>query len=268
MIALNNAIFFCEILGFKKIILEKSDDLYIKHIIVNTKFNLTIEPQYLNKNSLEKSLVFPLISFFYHYQYIKPENRFNIIKKEILNNLPKIETNNNDLYIHIRSGDIFEIPIKTAYSQPPLCFYRKIIQGFKFRKVFIISENTENPIINLLLKEFNNVIYNKNHLNYDISYLANSYNIVSSISSFFTSIIKLNDKLRFLWEYDFYSLSQRFFHLHYSVYNIPHNYTIYRMKPSNYYKKVMNIWYNTLEQRKIMITEKCKSEFVVVEPTS
>ena len=105
-------------------------------------------------------------------------------------------------------------------------------------------------------------------MNYDISYLANSYNIVSSISSFFTSIIKLNDKLRFLWEYDFYSLSQRFFHLHYSVYNIPHNYTIYRMKPSSYYKKVMNIWYNTLEQRKIMITEKCKSEFVVVEPTS
>lgn len=87
------------------------------------------------------------------------------------------------------------------------------------------------------------------------------------MSSFFNSIIKINDKLRLLWEYDLYRLSQRFLHLHYSVYNIPHNYTIYRMRPSKYYKKVMYIWYNSPKQRLIMITEKCKREFVVIKPT-
>lgn len=137
LISLNNAIFFCEILGCKKIILEKNEDLYIEHIIENEKYNMTIEPLYLNKDSLKKSLVLPLLFFFYHYKYIKPGIRFNIIKTEILNNLPKIETDPNDLYIHIRSGDIFEFPSNKAYSQPPLCFYQKIIQTFKFRKVFI-----------------------------------------------------------------------------------------------------------------------------------
>ena len=267
LVSLNNAIFFGEILGCKKIILQKYKYFYIKHKIVNKKYNMTIEPLYLNKKIRRKSLVLPLVFFYYHYKYIKPEIRINIIKTEILNNLPKVKTNPNDLYIHIRSGDIFESPKKNTYSQPPLCFYRKILQNFKFRKVFIISENKNNPIINYLLEEFNIVRYNKNHFDYDISYLANSNNIVSSISSFLGNIIKFNDKLIFLWEYDFYRLSERYFHLHYSVYNFPRNYTIYRMNPSKYYKKVMYIWYNSIKQRKIMITEKCKSEFIIIKPT-
>ena len=254
-------------LGCKKLILQKYKDFYIKHKILNIKYNMTIEPSYLNSNLLEKSIVLPSIFFYYHYKYIKPDNRLYLLKEEILNNLPKIVTNPNDLYIHIRSGDIFEKPRKNAYSQPPLCFYRTIIKKFKFRKVFIISENTSNPIINILLKENDNIKYNKNQLNYDISYLANSYNLVSSMSSFFTNIVKLNDKLKFLWEYDFYRLSERFLHLHYSVYNIPHNFTIYRMNPSKFYKKKMYVWYNSLEQRKIMIKEKCKSKFIIKRPS-
>ena len=148
LVSLNNAIFFGEILGCKKIILQKYKAFYIKHKIVNKKYNMTIEPLYLNKKIRRKSLVLPLVFFYYHYKYIKPEIRINIIKTEILNNLPKVKTNPNDLYIHIRSGDIFESPKKNTYSQPPLCFYRKILQNFKFRKVFIISENKNNPIIN------------------------------------------------------------------------------------------------------------------------
>lgn len=190
-----------------------------------------------------------------------------LIKREILNNLPKCNSNPNDLYIHIRSGDIFESPRNNSYSQPPLCFYQKILKTFKFRNAYIISENKSNPIINILLKNFDNVRYKKNKLNIDISYLANSYNIVSSISSFVTNIIKLNDKLLFLWEYDLYRLSEKYFHLHYSVYNFPHNYTIYKMNPSKKYKKAMYTWYNSFKQRRIMIKEKCKSQFEIIKPS-
>ena len=80
--------------------------------------------------------------------------------------------------------------------------------------------------------------YKKNPLNIDIAYLANAYNIVSATSSFIINIIKLNDKLKFLWEYDFYRLSERYFHLHHSIYNFPFNYTIYRMRPSKNYKNI------------------------------
>jgi hypothetical protein len=123
LVTLNNAIFFCEILGCKKLILEKFENFYIKHKILDSKYNMTIEPSYLNTDLLEKSTVLPSVFFFYHYQYIKPENRLYLLKSEILNNLPKVETNPNDLYMHIRSGDIFEMRIKADYSQPPLCFY-------------------------------------------------------------------------------------------------------------------------------------------------
>ena len=267
LIALNNAIFYCEILGCKKIIIQKYNDLYIKHKIVNNNYNMTIEPSYLNNYLIKKSLIIPINFFFYYYDYIKPDIRLNLIKKEILNNLPKIKIHPNDLFIHIRSGDIFKSHINYSYSQPPLCFYKKILYKFKFRKVFIISENKDNPIINILLKEYKYIYYHKNPLNIDISYLANSYNIASSTSSFIISIIKLNDKLKLLWEYDFYRLSQRYLHLHYSIYNFTHKYTIYKMIPSKLYKKNMYNWFNSIKQRKLMILEKCKIEFIRIPPS-
>ena len=267
LISLNNAIFYCEILGCRKIIIQKYNALYIKNIILNSQYNMTIEPSYLNHYLLKKCLVIPAIFFFYYYKYIKPDIRFNLIKNEILNNLPKLQINPNDLYIHIRSGDIFINHRSNPYSQPPLCFYKTILNKFKFRQVFIIAENENNPIINIILSEYKYVQYKKNPLNVDISILANSYNIVSSASSFVNSIIKLNDKLKLLWEYDFYRLSQRYFHLHYSVYNFPHKYTIYKMIPSKLYIKNMFTWSNSIEQRNLMIKEKCRMNFKKITPS-
>lgn len=57
LVSLNNAIFFSEILGCKKLIIQDYNNLYIKNIIFNTKYNMTIEPSYLNKNLLKKSIV-------------------------------------------------------------------------------------------------------------------------------------------------------------------------------------------------------------------
>ena len=58
---------------------------------------------------------------------IKPEIRIYILKNEIFQNLPYIEIDQSALYIHIRSGDIFKNYINKHYSQPPLCFYQKIL---------------------------------------------------------------------------------------------------------------------------------------------
>ena len=65
------------------------------------------EYQYLNQ----------LDSYFYYNIYnFRLENKFYIFKKEILKNLPKIKTNKNDLYIHIRGSDIFKN--KNPYFAP------------------------------------------------------------------------------------------------------------------------------------------------------
>ena len=84
----------------------------------------------------------------YFQRVIKPELRIHILKNEIKRNLPKLEINSTDLFIHIRSGDIFKyMPnINIDYAQPPLCFYQSIITKFNFTKIYIISQDKENPI--------------------------------------------------------------------------------------------------------------------------
>lgn len=263
LISLNNAISICEIEGCKKIFIQYNNFIYINHTILNQKYQMSIEPGYYGKDYINQTIKMPIYFFFYYYKYIKPKIRLNLIKQELLKNLPKIKVNPQDLYIYIRSGDIFSRPRNNSYSQPPLCFYKKILNNFNFRKVFIISENKKNPIIDIILKKYSYVIYKKNPINFDISYIINSYNIVSATSSFLISIIKLNDNLKRLYEYDLYKLSSRFIHLHYSVYNFSHNYTIYKMRPSNRYQNLMYTWYNSPEQRKLMIKEKCKNNFSI-----
>ena len=202
---------------------------------------------------------------------LKIENRFSVIKAEILKNLPKVKVKLNDLYIHIRSGDIFSKEASSpsfapSYAQLPLCFYTKIIEQNKFNKIYIISEDKLNPIIDILLTKYKNIIYNNNSLETDISYLIYAYNIVGSISSFITSIIKLNDNLKKFWEYDIYQMEHKLYHLHHSLYDYPRNYTIYRMEPSEKYKKEMYVWTKSDKQLKIMINDTCPNKFKTILP--
>jgi hypothetical protein len=85
-------------------------------------------------------------------------------------------------------------------------------------------------------------------------------------SSFVVSIIKLNNNLKFVWEYDFYKLSERFYHLHHSVYTFPFKYTIYKLKASERYKTLMFPFKNSENQRKLMIEEKCDDNFYIIPP--
>lgn len=244
--------------------------ILLKNKIFYKKYNITIE---LNNsfNYIEKDSIIIKDSFFYYlcnFTNLGKINRFYVFRKEILNNLPKVKINFDDLYIYIRGGDIFSFINKTSqyYVQPPLCFYNIILNQFSFRKVIIISEDISNPVIPMLLKEYSYIKLNKNNIKIDISYLANSYNIISATSSFIVSIIKLNQNLKFLWEYDFYMLSDRFLHLHHSVYTFSFNYNIYKMNISENYKKLMFPFLNSEAQRKIMIEEKCDNKFDLIPP--
>ena len=263
LISLNNAIIFCEILRCKKIIIKNN---YINHKIFYREYNITIESNYSSCYIDNDTMVIKIKSFFYHFNFptLGEVNRFYVFRKEILNNLPKVKVNFNDLYIHIRGGDIFSHLNKSSqyYGQPPLCFYKRVLNQFIFREIIIISEDILNPVIQILLKEYPNIKYSKNNLKLDISYLVNSYNILSSKSSFITSIIKLNQNLKFLWEYDFYELSEKYLYLHYSVYTFSFKYIIYKMMPSETYKKIMFPFHNSEKQRKFMIEEKCENNFL------
>ena len=139
------------------------------------------------------------------------------------------------------------------------------MKKFKFSKVFIISEDKLNPVIHKLLNKYPFIKKKKNNLKLDISYLINSYNIVVGKSTFLSTTIKLNDKLKFLWEYDLYSsFSRTYLDFHYSFYKFPVYYTIYKMNSTANYRKLIYPWINSPKQRKIMIEEKCIFNFDII----
>jgi hypothetical protein len=265
LVILNKLLFFSEIIGCRLIILDKEIFWFIKNRIIIKESNITIEVDEKKKYYNDSLTIFyDSDNIFYSIFEIKPEIRINYIRNEILNNLPKTITSKNDLYIHIRSGDIFLNP-HYLYAQPPLCFYQSIIKYYHFNKIYLISQDKTNPVITKLIKENSNIIFGKNDLSKDISYLINAYNIVASISSFLNSIIQLNYNLKFLWDYNIYRISEKALLYHYDLYKFPiGNFTIYRMEATSYYKNIMYTWKNNRKQKKLMIKEKCINYFMII----
>lgn len=258
--ALNKLIFYCEIINCKNILLDKNIFWFIKNKIQIKSNNITLDV--INKRQNNNSFEI----FYFHHLYskfftIKPEIRINLLRLEIIKHLPKIITYENFLYIHLRSGDIFKKYIVNAdYAQPPLCFYQNIINKYKFDKIYIISKDNMNPVINKLIKYYPDIIFKQNSIKEDISCLINAYNIVVSISSFLISIISLNINLKYLWDYNIYKFAQKIFHFHYDFYKFPYeNFKILRMNPSKKYREIMFNWKNNRRQKKLMLKEKCNN---------
>ena len=194
LVALNKLIFYCEIIECKSIILDKNEFWFIKNKIFIPKINISIETGDFNESI---NYYYTSHNLFFSTSIYKPEIRIHLLRKEIISNLPKIKYSKDILYMHVRSGDIFNRIINRFYSQPPLCFYQSILNNYNFPKIYLISENKNNPIIKKLVNQFPNIINNKNNLKIDISLLINAYKIVASISSLLNLVIQLNYNLDF-----------------------------------------------------------------------
>lgn len=212
MTMINNIIFYSELLNIKNLYFNSDYNFLIKNQIITDKLNINIK-SYSQINCNDKNILCVSLiglGFLFYPIVIRPEIKIYILKNEIKRNLPNIEIDSNDLVIHIRSGDIFSTNIVYTYGQPPLCFYQKILNEFKFKNIYLIAQNKENPVINNLLSEFPKIIYKENNIETDIAYLSNAYNLVGSKSSFSFMSIKLNDILKNYWEYDIFTIPQKF----------------------------------------------------------
>ena len=265
LLCLNNIIYYCEILDCKEIFLNSSYNWYIKNKIISNKTYISLISNKKINCKGSKTLCIPFEGgLCLNPLIIKQKIRLNIIENEIKKNLPRVNTNINDLYIHIRCGNIFSNEINPSYAQPPLCFFHKVLKKFKFRNIYLISGNNNSPVIKKLLQKFPEIIFRNNTLEIDFAYLSNAYNLVGSVSSFLISAIKFNKKLRNYWEYDIYRKSEKFLHLHHDIYKFERNFTIYRMIPSLKYKNEMFAWKNNKEQAQLMIQENCfNSKFII-----
>jgi hypothetical protein len=205
--------------------------------------------------------------FIYRYKDKKHKLFLDVVKDEILNNLPAYKANPDDLYINIRSGDVFVNIMHGSYSQPPLCFYQKIIQDNKFQNIYLISNGKENPLVDILLNSYPNIQYMHGTPIEDMSVLVNVYNLVLPVSSFPYAAIRFNDNLKNLFIYDIMIETELVNWYAEDYYFKNMKYTIYKMKPSSNYEKIMKgKWQKSKIQLDLMINEECiNNSFEIIE---
>ena len=247
LIMLNKLINICENIRCQNIIAPASLNCIIKKPIFYKDYNITIYPE-SHKNQIKIDIKLSTYNNFYFNYRKKPIHmRLRIIRNEVLQNIPKYNAGKNDLYINIRSGDVFVTVINPNYAQPPLCFYQKIINENIFEKIFIMSNGHENPVVDELLKLYPKIKYIHGTLVEDIAVVIYSYNFVMPISTFPITLINLNFNLLNIYLYEL---------INYQLTNV--NYKIHTMKPSFSYDNIMKgKWKNTKEQLNLMLNESC-----------
>lgn len=259
LMMLNNLLNICINIKCKNVISPGGLDKIIRRPIIYKDYNIKIFPnKFKHKPRIDITLKKRTI-FWFNYRKKPHVNRIKIIRNEVLRNVPKLNINNNDLVIHMRSGDIFKKTINNMYSQPPLCFYRKIINENNFDRIYILSNGRENPCINKLLRLYPKARYFSRSLLFDISVIINAYNFVMSVSTFAMTIINLNNKLQNLYVYELLSTNKK-----------NNSYTLHIMKPSVRYRRVMyKKWKKSKKQLGLMINEDCiNSQINSIPPNS
>ena len=267
LIIVYRALFFCKMIGCKKIILNKKNSLFIEKKIIAYKIKIAIDIYDKNMNNSELLISYPHFFYNYNNKLINPNYYINFFRKEILSNLPNIIINKKDFYIYMRSGDIFKrrpSPSGRRRAPPPLCFFSKILNYVNFNEVFIICEDTKNPVIKELLNLYSHIKYQKRDLKTDISYLVNAYNIAGGgFSTFFDGILLMNKNIENLWIFKYQEEPLRKKYNIENLFKSNNDIMPYIMYSSNDFIKKMNPWINSKVQRDLLIKHKCLNHFIL-----
>lgn len=248
ILELSNAIYFAEIFNVSKIYIEKNFCL-INNSIVTSK-GIEIIP---TEQIPQESLVLERLALKMAYKKYYPENRAYEFAEETLKSIPKVDIDKHGLYIHIRSGDVFDKKPNPHYGQPPLCYYESIIVTWNFKNVYVIAEDTKNPVVGELIRKYDAKLIMTDLLQ-TIGYIVNAKNVVMSFGTFVPSLLRLapDDPEKRLFRYGgVESYLADAWKNHYFT-NI-----------SDFYMKsiIRGKWKNTEEQRQIMLNETCGEEW-------
>ena len=186
----------------------------------------------------------------------------------------KNSNNRNNLVIHIRSSDVFNIekeslyhqkllkstphPIRRlwrkyryrpkvhpSYGHPPLCYYDSIINSKSWDSIKLVAEDRLNPVIPVLLKRYPTIIHEPQSLNDDIREILGAENLIIGTGTFAFTLALSSPSLKVLYTpkniHEFFNLhSQRCGDLEIKAYDF--------LKYS-----VMKKWKNTNRQKNLMI---------------
>jgi hypothetical protein len=201
-------------------------------------------------------------NFFYH-EKIEGINlscfKENIsIMKQLLRDLFVIKYSsyspleNDELVIHIRSGDIFrEGNVHGSYVMPPLNYYKNIIENDKntYKTIYLIAEDKKNPVILELCRLYSNIQFEIKTLEQDIEFILRARNIILSYGTFVPCLLLLTNYTRNIYKPSYGMIYTDFL----DEYIFETNITTINL---DNYRKIMGKWCNTPEQRELMISYK------------
>jgi hypothetical protein len=191
---------------------------------IGNEFNLQIKDPY------EKKLIF--------LQYIKP---IFLIKPN------QKYTPENTLFIHVRSGDIFEPNPHPGYVQPPLCYYSRVIGDFD--NVVAVCEDDKNPCVKYL-RNFPHLHYESNSVTTDLAILSGIHHFQMGLGVFGMLIYWMNEDLKTLYIPRYVVEKQMGLDASLPLDWGP-NITVHIVDFPNYIQ--CGEWVNSEEQRKLMI---------------
>ena len=117
--------------------------------------------------------------------------RSSILKKYILPLLPYIpQSNEYDLVVHFRGGDIFTNP-HPSYVQMPLSYFLKIFKKENASNILLVCEDSKNPVISKLLESQFNCHYQSGTIYEDINYILNAPVLVLAGITTFSEFLSL-----------------------------------------------------------------------------
>jgi hypothetical protein len=101
-----------------------------------------------------------------------------------------------ELVIHLRGGDVFSGRSPRSYGQPPLGFYQAVLDHQRWSKIFIVHEDSLNPVLEPLIRECQKqripVVSISQHLIEDLKFLLQAVSIVAGRGTFIPSVVGLS----------------------------------------------------------------------------
>ena len=170
--------------------------------------------------------------------------------------LNQAELGENVLLIHLRSGDVFESSHPHPdYGQPPLAFYKRVIDNKEWERVFLIYENDSNPAVRGLKDHLNSkklpYSVSSSDVSTDIQLLLSGKHLVMSRGTFLWPVVVASRNLESVF---IFGQSSTWSPNHLQAWPLrqEHEFVIVADKISIYEKLVLNRWQNNPFQRHLM----------------
>ena len=164
----------------------------------NGRFDMNLQHSIIKPFKLRFNDGTPLPKKMYNEPFYNSEIQLNerreILQRYILANcrlpsLPPI----NCLVIHMRGGDILRQspPPHSVYVQPPLSFYKKVIEDCPLKKIIILTEDIPNPCAKIIANAYDNCKIQSSKLLDDVSTFLQATHVCFNTSGTFGETLAL-----------------------------------------------------------------------------